>query len=195
MGFFAGCAAMRVARNILYLGSFLALGAGNGALALAFDGWEWDRSAPLTKTYDIETPCNAEQVALASVRPMPIGTARLSPVTQVVCQKDGLIFASGTTGGVDGELPDGQTVFDIILSEIAGTGETLPDGAYDLIDGRRAIQNRESANGIVAQTTIIELSDLEVLMMLAGGPFEGSGFDLDVGALIDRHANSLEIAQ
>lgn len=186
---------MMVARIMSCVGAFLALGAGAGALALEVEALEWARAEPVSKAYSIETPCTADEVALASVRPMPIGTARLNPTTQVVCKKGGLLFASGTSAGLEGDLAEGQSVFDVVIESVQATGGTLPEGAFDLIDGRRAIQNREGRDGIVAQTTIIEISEREVLMMLAGGPFDGNGAEMDVDALIDRHSASLEIAQ
>ena len=186
---------MRYVRGLLQVGALYAFGAGASVLAQVAVDWEWGRSEPTSKTYTIETPCTQNEVSVTSIIPLPIGASRLNPATQVVCIKEGLVFAAGTTAGLEGELPDGQKAFDLVIEGIQGSGQSLPGGAYDLIDGRRAIQNREVEGDVVAQTTVIELSDGEVLMMLSGGPFDGSGSELDVDALIDRHTNSLEITQ
>lgn len=172
---------------------FAAAIVGVAAPALAQDSGagEWARSTAASKRYSIETPCTAEAVERDSAYPLVVGSQVLDESTNVSCKIGEAVFSSGIVSVSEDEIGD-DNVFDVTIG-LLEQQVLRPEVEVSMveIDGRRALLSREQRGDEVAQTSIVEISNREMLMIISGGKPVGTR---DTAAMIDRHVNSLKVA-
>lgn len=163
------------------------------APGLAQDGGEgaWVRSSAASEHYSIETPCTLEAVERDSAEPLQVGVQTLDQASSVNCVIGETVFASGIVSVSEEEIGD-ENIFEVTLGLLEQ--EVLrPEVKLSFVelDGRRAMFSRERRGDRVAQTSIVELSNREMLMIISGGKPIGT---MDMDAMIDRHVGSLKVA-
>lgn len=151
----------------------------------------WLRSVAADRSYSVETPCTAVEVAEYSAGPNIVNDQALDDGTNVVCVVGESIFSTGVLSISVEEIGDAN-LFDEVL--VGLEQEDVRDEVsvtVTRIEGRRAIVSRERRGEEVAQTGVIELSNRELLMLVSGGTPPANR---DMAAMIDRHFASLKVA-
>lgn len=157
----------------------------------AEDAGSWVRSAPADRSYSIETPCTAAEVAQYSVRPLVINDKTLNSGTNVSCKFGNSTYSSGVMAAPAQALGD-RKLFDLVFHGGVSEGTSPRDRktiSLTKISGMRAVLSRETTDEGVFQTSVIELADHKLLFLVSGG--EGAS-TADLAEMIDRHVESLK---
>lgn len=171
-------------------GALFAVALGTSAIAEDETG-DWVRSQPVDATYSIETPCSAERVALLSQEPLNINGRAADTDTNVTCI-DGLTAYSSGVLSVPASALGELKMFDLVMQGLKGRDTSNLELNETELSGRRAITSREARGGAVAQTTVVELSNSKLLMVVSGGETEDIA---ETGLMIDKHIASLKVAE
>ena len=150
----------------------------------------WARAVAGNGDFSIETICTSAEVAALADLPNAL---KITPVPQsrVMCMKDGLLFMAASWEASD--LPrDGGSLFDQLWAGIEGRKDAEGGPVKTVINGRRAITNREFTDGVLAQTGFIEISPKRVLFMVAGGQDSRVSAEAQ-GQAIDRFFGSAKV--
>jgi hypothetical protein len=137
----------------------------------AQDEPDWLRVAAPNNGFTAETPCSTSEIdALREFVPQGL-TPQMSAVysdfsSRIVCMKDGQSFLVSVLSRPEYVTP-GKTLFDFFVTQL---GTATPDGrpAVTEISGRRALINNQTAEGIFAESGIIEAGRDRVVLYNVG---------------------------
>jgi hypothetical protein len=156
-----------------------------GAPCSAQEGPDWLRVAAPNNGFTAETPCSTAEIdALKEFVPQGL-SPQISAIysdfsSRIVCLKDGQSFLVSVLSRPEYVTP-GKTLFDFFANQL---GTTTPDGrpAVTEISGRRALVNNQTAEGIFAESGIIEVGrDRVVLYNVVVRPSQAGSNNSSIG--------------
>ena len=142
----------------------------------------------------VSTPCTAAEVEQlrsvpASALPLPV-----EPAGRVLCRKEIGMFVAGVVD-VPAVPVGAASLFDFVSVRVRADAGVEGTPRALQVDGHRALLNSQQAGGRTAQTGIVEIDRLHVVMLVSGVE-PGSGVtDADQIAMVDRFAASVRINQ
>ena len=156
-------------------------------------GDAWVRATSLDGYVSAETPCSLQQIAsLNRSPPTAVGAFQLAPNARVVCADRNFI---AFVGWIEDTAQSESSAFDQMLR--SGPMVDSSGSAIQVIslNGRRAVFNRNVQQGIVAQTSIIEVSHTRLIVAVAGGLPNSELSITAQNALVDHFVNSIQVDQ
>ena len=174
-------------------GLSLTLALSSVALSAA-ETWAWTRTSAPNGAFSAETPCSDKEIELLKKVPEDIlpGGAAITVQSRVFCKHGSLLLLASDLVATD--LPArGPSLFDMVVAQGVKNPGANGRPVISIVDGRRALKNRQLVDGTTAQTGFIELSRNEAVLIVSGVGAE-NGLDAEAqGNVVDRFWSSIQV--